>query len=98
IGKPSTIRTQSRESSISANSCCWSSCFNFHIFAACLVKVEREVKFGNQFLHSLEKYSQIPLSVSNPRNSPTISIVITSLSESVGLNPLERNFPNFFTR
>jgi hypothetical protein len=50
---------------------------------ACLEKLEREVNFGNNYNQCVLKYFQIALSVSY-KKSPTISIVITSISLKAG--------------
>ena len=92
MGTPS-IRCRS---SFNAPNCwasfCWSIALYCHRLAACRTKVVRLFKGGKHSCQCSRKYCQIPMSVSIPRYSATISIVITSLSLKAGANPLALTF------
>ena len=92
MGTPS-IRCRS---SLNAPNCwasfCWSIALYCHGLAACRTKVVRLFKSGNHSYQCSRKYCQIPMSVSVPRYSATISIAITSLSLKAGVNPFALTF------
>src|SRR5215213_4424354 len=73
---------------------CWRSwALTAHRFAAWRTKVVRytRLRVGNQSPQWQQKCSYRPLSVSMPQNSPTHSMVKTSLSARIGLGPRWRS-------
>jgi hypothetical protein len=70
----------------------WSCCLIYHKLAACRTKLLREPRVGNHGDQWRRTYCHMGFSASMPQNSPTVSMVNTSLSDRRGANPRQQ-FP-----